>query len=180
MVILLVLVIVILIALIILQSQLKISVHNIKNINYVRVKLLIFTIDLDYMRFMKTLKRLGFENDIDLKVQINIIKTMNPIVKDIVKQTVIEKALFYKFFNEYSKTYKIITYYLFSSYLNSLLEFNFKMLKSYKYEVLYSNERVDVDFSFVCGIRIYNIFYAVIKNIRVLIKYFKRRTVNGS
>ena len=180
MVILLVLVIVILIALIILQSQLKISVHNIKNINYVRVKLLIFTIDLDYMRFMKTLKRLGFENDIDLKEQINIIKTMNPIVKDIVKQTVIEKALFYKFFNEYSKTYKIITYYLFSSYLNSLLEFNFKMLKSYKYEVLYSNERVDVDFSFVCGIRIYNIFYAVIKNIRVLIKYFKRRTVNGS
>ena len=176
----LVLIIVIIIILIILQSQLKLSVHNIKNINYVRVKLLIFTIDLDYTRFMKTLKRLGLENDIDLKKQINIITTINPIMKDIVKHTVIEKALFYKFFNEYSKTYKIITYYLFSSYLNSLLEFNCKKLKNYKYEVLYSKERVDIDFSFVCGIRIYNIFYALIKNIKVLINYLKRRTVNGS
>ena len=176
----LVLIIVIIIILIILQSQLKLSVHNIKNINDVRVKLLIFTIDLDYTRFMKTLKRLGLENDIDLKKQINIITTINPIMKDIVKHTVIEKALFYKFFNEYSKTYKIITYYLFSSYLNSLLEFNCKKLKNYKYEVLYSKERVDIDFSFVCGIRIYNIFYALIKNIKVLINYLKRRTVNGS
>ena len=168
------------IIILILLSQLKLSVHNIKNINYVRVKLLIFTIDLDYTRFMKTLKRLGFENDIDLKEKINIYKTMNPIFKDIVSQTVVEKALFYKFFNEYSETYKIITYYLFSAYLNGMLEANCKKLQNYKYEVLYSKERNDIDFTFVCKISIYKIFYAVIKNLKMLFKYLKRRTVNGS
>lgn len=162
------------------QSQLKLSVHNIKNINYVRVKLLIFTMDLDYTRFMKTLKKLGLENDIDLKEQIKIYKTINPIFKDIVKQTVIEKANFYKFFDEYSETYKIITYYLFSSYLNGFLEFNFKKLKDYSYEVLYSTKRDDIDFKFICRIRIYSIFYILIKNIKILFKYFKRRTVHGS
>ena len=176
----LVFIIVTIIILVILQSQVKISVHNIKDINYVRVKILIFTIDLDYTRFMKTLKRLGIESDLGYKEQINIIKTMNPIIRDIVKQTVIEKALFYKFFDEYSKTYKIITYYLFSSYLNSILEFNCKKLKDYKYEVLYSNKRSDMDFTFICGIKISSIFYAVIKNIKVVLNYFKRRTVNGS
>ena len=165
---------------VILLSQLKLSVHNIKNINYVRVKLLIFTIDLDYTRFMETLKRLGFENDIDLKEKINIYKTMNPIFKDIVNQTVIEKALFYKFFSEYSETYKIITYYLFSAYLNGVLEANCKKINNYKYEVLYSTKRNDIDFSFVCRISIYKIFYAIIKNLKILFKYFDRRRVNGS
>lgn len=179
-VILLVLIIVTIILFILLISQIQINIHNIENINFVRVKLLIFKMDLDYTRFMNRLKRLGIENDIDLKEQRMLIKTINPIMKDLAKQIVITNATFYKFFDEYSKTYKIITYYLLSSYLNSLLEFNFKKLKNYKYEVLYSNNREDLDFNFICKIRIYNIFYALIKNIKVLLNYFKRRTVNGS
>ena len=148
-VILLVLIIITIILFILLISELQINIHNIKNINYVRVKLLIFTMDLDYTRFMKTLKRLGFKNDIDLKEQINTYKTINPLMKDIAKKTIIETALFYKFFDEYSQTYKIITYYLFSSYLNSFLKSRCKKVKNYKYEVLYSNRREDLDFTFI-------------------------------
>ena len=176
----LVLIIITIILFILLISELQINIHNIKNINYVKVKLLIFKMDLDYSQFMKTLKRLGFENDIDLKEQRMLIKTINPIMKDLAKQTVITNLTLYKFFDEYSKTYKVITYYLLSSYLNSLLEFNFKKLKKYNYEVLYSKTREDIDFNLICNIRIYNIFYAVIKNIKVVFNYFKRRIVNGS
>lgn len=180
MIILLILFIITIILILLLQSQLKLSVHNIENINYVKVTILFFTIDLDYTRFMKTIKRLGLENDIDLREQINIYKTINPIFRDIAKQTVIENANFYKFFDEYSNTYKVITFYLLSSYLNSFLEFNCKKLKNYSYDILYSNERIDMDFRFICGIRIYSIFYAIIKNIKTLFKYFKRRIVHGS
>ncbi len=180
MVILLIFFIITIILILLLQTQLKLSVHNIKNINYVRVKLLVFTIDLDYTRFMKTIKRLGIENNIDLKEQIKLFKTMNPIFKDIAKQTVIENANFYKFFDEYSETYKVITFYLLSSYLNGFLEFNCKKLKDYSYEVLYSKNRQDMDFRFNCRIRLYSIFYAFIKNLKMLFKYFKRRIIHGS
>ena len=176
----LVLIIVTIITFIFLISQIQINIHNIKNINYVRVNFLVFKLDLNYTKIMKTLKRLSFENDMDLKEQRMLIKTINPIMKDLAKQTVIEEASFYKFFDEYSETYKIITYYLLSSYLNSILEFNFKKLKHYNYEVLYSKNKLDLDFNFVCGIRIYNICFAVIKNIKTLFKFFKRRMVNGS
>ena len=180
MIILLIFLIITIILILLLQSQLKLSVHNIENINYVKVNFLVFTIDLDYTRFIKTIKRLGLESDLDLKEQIKIYQTINPIFKEIVKQTVIENANFYKFFDEYSDTYKVITFYLLSSYLNSFLEFNCKKLKDYSSQILYSNERTDMDFRFVCGIRVYSIFYAIIKNIKMLFKYFKRRTVHGS
>ena len=161
-------------------SQLKLSVHNKEDINYVKVSFLMFTADLDYNRFMKTVRRLGVQNDFGFKDQIHLYQTLNPIFKEIVKQTVIENANFYKFFDEYSDTYKVITFYLLSSYLNSFLEFNCKKLKDYSSQILYSNERTDMDFRFVCGIRVYSIFYAIIKNIKMLFKYFKRRTVHGS
>ena len=156
----------------------KLSVHNIKDINYVKVRFLMFTADLDYNRFMKTLRRLGAESD--LKKQMHLYHSLNPLFKDIAKQTVIEKANFYKFFDEYSQTYKIITFYLLSSYLNSFLEFNCKKLKDYRYEVIYSNEREDMDFSFICNIRIGSIFYVLFKNFKMIFKYYKRRKIHGS
>ena len=66
----------------------KLSVHNIKDINYVKVRFLMFTADLDYNRFMKTLRRLGAESD--LKKQMHLYHSLNPLFKDIAKQTVIE------------------------------------------------------------------------------------------
>ena len=96
------------------------------------------------------------------------------------KHTVIEKANFYKFFDEYSETYKVITFYLLSSYLNGYLEFNFKKIKDYSYEVVYSKERTDMDFRFNCGITVYSVFYVFVKNIKMLFKYFKRRIIRGS
>ena len=140
----------------------------------------VFTVDLDYTRLINTIKRLSIENDIDLKEQIQLFKTINPIFKDMAKHTVIEKANFYKFFDEYSETYKVITFYLLSSYLNGYLEFNFKKLKDYSYEVVYSKERTDMDFRFNCGITVYSVFYVFVKNIKMLFKYFKRRIIRGS
>ena len=180
MIILLIFFIITIILILFLKSQLKLSVYNIKNINYVKINFFVFTVDLDYTRFINTIKRLSIENDIDLKEQIRLFKTMNPIFKDIVKHTVIEKANFYKFFDEYSEIYQVITFYLLSSYLNGYLEFNFKELKDYSYEVLYSKNRKDMDFKFNCGITVFSIFYVFVKNSKMLFKYFKRRIIHGS
>ena len=180
MVILFIWIIVTIILIIIMLSQLKLSVHNKEDINYVKVSFLMFTADLDYNRFMKTVRRLGVQNDFGFKDQIHLYQTLNPLFKDIAKQTVIEKANFYKFFDEYSQTYKVITFYLLSSYLNGFLEFNFKELKDYSYEVLYSKKRTDMDFRFNCYITFYSVFYVFIKNLKMLFKYFKRRIIHGS
>lgn len=168
------------ITIILLLSQIRLSVHNIKNVNYVKVKFMIFTMYLDYERFIRTLKKLGIRKDITLKKQLEFYLAMNPIFKDIVNQTVIEKAKFYKFFDEYSQTYKVVTFYLLSSYLNSFLEFNCKKTKNFQSEIIYSNDREDLDFSFICKISILNLIYVFGKNIKVLFKYFKRRFVHGS
>ena len=179
-IILLIFFIITIILILFLKSQLKLSVYNIKNTNYVKVNFLVFTIDLDYSKFITTIKRLSIESDITLKEQIQLVKTINPIFKDMAKHTVIEKAKFYKFFDEYSETYKVITFYLLSSYLNGFLEFNFKELKEYSYEVLYSKKRTDMDFRFNCYITVYSVFYVLIKNLKMLFKYFKRRIIHGS
>ena len=162
-------IIVTIILIIIMLSQLKLSVHNKEDINYVKVSFLMFTADLDYNRFMKTVRRLGVQNDFGFKEQIHLYQTLNPLFKDIAKQTVIEKANFYKFFDEYSQTYKVITF-----------EFNCKRLKDYSYTVVYSNERKDLDFSFICNIRLINIFYVMLKNLKILFKYYKGRKIHGS
>lgn len=180
MVILFIWIIVTIILIIIMLSQLKLSVHNKEDINYVKVSFLMFTANLDYNRFMKTVRRLGVQNDFGFKDQIHLYQTLNPLFKDIAKQTVIEKANFYKFFDEYSQTYKVITFYLLSSYLNSFFEFNCKRLKDYSYTVVYSNEREDLDFSFICNIRLINIFYVMLKNLKILFKYYKGRKIHGS
>ena len=161
-------------------SFIKLSVHNIKSNNYVKVKFMIFTMYLDYERFMRTLKKLGIQKDITLKKQLSFYLAINPLFRDLVNKTVIEKAKFYKFFDEFNQTYEIITFYLLSSYLNSFLEFNCKKTKEYHSEILYSNNRRDLDFSFVCKISIFNLIYIFIKNIKMLFKYFKRRLVHGS
>ena len=180
MIILFIWIIIAIIIILFLLSQLKLSVHNIENINYVKVNFLIFTVDLNYSRFMKTLKRLGVRNDFDFRNQINLYITLNPLFRDIAKQTVIQRANFYKFFDEYNQTYRIITFYLLSSYLNGFLEFNCKKLKNYSYKVLYSDSREDMDFSFICNIRLCRIFYVLLKNFKMLFKYYKRRKIHGS
>jgi hypothetical protein len=163
-------------------SQVKLSVHNIKDINYVKLRFFMFTVDLDYSRFMKTLKKFSVKNNYDLQEQIKLYITLNPLFKDIAKQTVIKRANFYKYFIDYDQTYEIITYYLLSSYLNSALNFNCKRLKNYSYDVVFSNKRVDMDFDFVCNITIGNLSYALLKNIKMLFKYIKNKgdKKNGS
>lgn len=64
-------IIVTIILIIIMLSQLKLSVHNKEDINYVKVSFLMFTADLDYNRFMKTVRRLGVQNDFGFKDQIH-------------------------------------------------------------------------------------------------------------
>lgn len=158
-------------------SQLQLRVYNIEQVNYVKVKYLMFTVDLDYERFIKTLKRFGVTNNLDLKSQLSLYQTLNPIFKDMVKQTVVDKAKFYKYIDDGKQTYKIITFYLLSSYLNSFLEFNCKKLKNYSYDVLYSGERGDLDFSFICHIRLFSMFFVLIKNLKILFKQFTRRKI---
>lgn len=163
------------ILILILLSQLKLSVHNVEYINYVRINFLMFTVDLDYSRFMKTLKRFSVSNNLDLKSQLSLYKALNPVFMDMAKQTTIEKAKFYKFFDEYNRTYEIITSYLLSSYLNSFLQFNCKKLKNYSYDVLYSDTRADMDFTFICNIRLFSIFFILMKNIKILFKLKKEK-----
>ena len=107
------------IALLILLSKIKISILNKESTNYVKLKFYFITLNLDYNRFIKTIKRLSLKNDVGLKEQIQNYYDFNPMIKDILKQVVIDKAHFYKFFNEFSQTYEVITFYLLSSYLNS-------------------------------------------------------------
>ena len=54
------------------------------------------------------------------------------------------------------------------------------VLKNYSYDVLYSKERTDMDFSFNCDITIFSVFYVLVKNIKMLFKYIKRRIIHGS
>ena len=95
-------------------SQLQLRIYNIEQVNYVKVKYLMFTVDFDYERFIKTLKRFGVTNNLDLKSQLSLYQTLNPIFKDMVKQTVVDKAKFYKYIDDCKQTYKIITFYLLS------------------------------------------------------------------
>lgn len=163
-----------------LAAQIKLSIYNIEKNSYVKVNFLMFTMHLNYERFMQTIKKLGIKNNIDYKTQINFYINMNPLLKELVKKTVVEKAKFYKFFDEYSEMYKVVTFYLLSAYLNSFLENNCKKNKDFKYEVVYSKEREDLDFSFVCKISVFNILFSFIKNIKPLFKYIKRRAIHGS
>lgn len=163
-----------------LLSKIQFSVLNKENTNYVKLKFPFFTLYLDYERFMKSLKRISIKKDIGIKQQFNLYKSYNPLIKDILKHVVIDKANFYKFFNEYSQTYEIITYYLFSSYFNSFCNFNFKKIKDYSYDVIYSKERKDLDFVFKCKVRIYYLVFSFIKNIKVLFQKKKRRSFYGS
>ncbi len=139
-----------------------------------------FTVELDYSRFMNTLRRLGVQNGFDFKDKLQLYLTLNPLFKDIANQTVIQRANFYKFFDEVNQEYKIITYYLLSSYFNSFLINNCKKLKNYNYDVIYSNKREDMDFTFICNIRLFSAFYVLLKNFKMLFKYYKRRKLYGS
>lgn len=165
----------IIIALFILFSKIKISILNKEAKNFVKVKFNFITLNLDYNRFIKTIKKINLINDIGLKEQIQNYSNFNPLIKDIMKQVVIDEAYFYKFFNEYSQTYEVITYYLLSSYFNCFMEFNFKKIKKYLYMVLHSNDRDDIDFIFKANIRMIYLITSFIKNIKVLFKNKKRR-----
>ena len=94
--------------------------------------------------------------------------------------TTVKKIVIHKYFDEYSETYQMITFYLLSSYFNSFLHSSFKSIDFFNSKILYSNERKDLDFSFVLNINLMKSFLVMLRNIKVLIKYFKRRNAYGS
>lgn len=160
--------------------NIKISIQNIKNNNFVKIKLFIFTLHLDYKKVIKKLKRINIKNDIDLKEQIQRVFTLSPLFKDITSQIVVKRAKFNKFFDDYNQIYEITTAYLLSSYFNSFLNFNCKKVTGYKYTSCITDNRSDLDFSFVCKIKILNILLTFVKNTKTVFKYIKRRKTHGS
>lgn len=172
--------IIIVITIIFLSLNIKISIQNYKNNNFVKIKLFIFTLDLDYIKVINSLKKIGIKNSVDFKEQFKRYLMVNPLIKGIVSEIVVETAEINKFFDNYDQTYEIITTYLLSSYFNGFLNFNFKKLKNYKCKPIYSEDRNDLDFKFIFKIRIINIILSFIKNVKVLFKYIKRRVAHGS
>ena len=161
-------------------SYIKISIQNIKNQNYIKINCLIFTINLDYDKFVNRIKKLGSLKDTNLKEQFKKITNANPIISDLVSQTIVKKSHIKSYVDINRDIYKMTTFYILSSYLDSYIKNKCKKVLDANYEVIKDKNRNDFDFSFIFEIRIINIFYVLIKNIKSLLKLFKGRMAHGS
>ena len=179
-IILLLLTIILIFIIIISFSEISFIIYNIETTNYVKIKTLLFTIELNYEQFLASVKNIGINNDLSAFQVIKLLKNTNPFIKDIMNITTVKKAIIHKYFDEYSETYGMITFYLLSSYFNSFLSSNFKNIDLFNSQVLYSRERKDFDFSLVLKITIFHTLIVMLKNIKILTKYIKRRNAYGS
>ena len=161
-------------------SYIKISIQNIDSQNYVKINCLIFTTYLDYDKVVNRLKKIRITKDTNIKDQLKKITNANPIISDLVSQTIVKKSIIKSFVNTNKEIYKITTFYVLTSYFDSFIKSKCKKVLNTSYEVVDSKNRSDYDFSFIIEIRVITVLFILVKNINHLFKIFNRRIAHGS
>lgn len=160
-------------------SSIRINIYNIDDINYIKVKFLIFTLYLENNRIIDIIRNFSI-TDTNFKEQYKKLKKMGPFATEIIGKTVVENVSINKYFYKYDKTYQIVTLYILSSYFKSYIVSNMKLLKEYNYNIKYSEFRNDLDFNFDLKISIIDLVFAVCSGLVTIIKNKNRSLVNGS
>lgn len=166
--------------LLILFSNIRISIYNIENTNYIRVKFLIFTLYINDDRIINIIRSFGIGDNANIRKTYKNYKNISPLAKSIMQKIIVNEAFILKFVSSYTQTYKMITLYVLSSYFKSYLTSNMRKLENYKYDLVYSKTRDDIDFSFKFKISIINVVFSVLTNLECVFKNKKRSLVNGS
>lgn len=172
-------VLIIAISLLILLSSIRISIYNIDEINYIRVKLLIFALYLENSRFIDIIRNFSI-TDTNFREQYKKFKKISPVATKIIEKTVVLNASINKYVYKYDQTYQIVTLYILSSYFKSYLISNMKIVKEYNCQIKYSEFRNDIDFNFDLKISIIDLILSVCSGLAVVLKNKNRRLVNGS
>lgn len=165
--------------LLIILSSIRISIYNIDDINYVKVKFLIFTLYLENNRIIDIIKNFSI-TDTNFREQYKKLKNMGPLATEIIGKTVAENVAINKYFYKYDQTYQIVTLYILSSYFKSYIVSNMKLLKKYNYHINYSEFRNDIDFKIDLKISIIDLVFAVGSGLLKVLKNKNRSLVNGS